>query len=632
MKKRKKGKIKNKSRASKKEKTMYVFEYYHQVWYRLHSEFHDLLHKRNITEPLEKRRSLILQKSSILDGVDEHEKYEALFSVLMKLEEVMQEVVSSRSVLYWIHIYRRIAPVLAAEIGARTDFVTALETRAFAEQAIFKYGGLDNTGDIGLSSEIEFERILGGLLNEFIVQHLGADEVTEFKNKISSPAQWVLVNFSVDDLASAYFIEGLAYQYWYVCTRMRSLGKGVKIIRTLHGDLDELRTSEQQSLIASYDDRCIKTHLGHGFSSNVGTFVRSEKKDIDNYILFAALNTARHNAKAIGLKNVNHDFSPNYLPAGFDANAYFSAHAYLAEHFEKKVGFGLLEFCQVARLCANVLISSVHDISANAEEPSLVFISKFQRGYIFHGKSLDELKQSIRNMLEAERSGKRIAQSSAEEQLDKILDFLTLNSEKQSAISLWSLGPRFSIISYGEYFFYDYSSWHTIFRNLFFGLRNYDPDSKKGAEFEISFGSITKSMSFDVVAQSKRLRASGLEREIDVGIRIGSNLYVFECRASERPLDFIIGKPKTITARNKDMNAKIDQVDSLVEFLSVNRKGENYDFSWAKNIWGTVVSPYTEWIWSLNEKLWVDTGKYPKVMSVPEALEYLGDASKSLYK
>lgn len=246
---------------------------------------------------------------------------------------------------------------------------------------------------------------------------------------------------------------------------------------------------------------------------------------------------------------------------------------------------------------------------------------------MFYGTSLADLKQDIGKMISLHRSNGRIRQSNAEQQVDRVIDFLTLDEKKQSLVGLWSFGPRFAIIKCGVNYFCDYSAWLAIFRNLFFGLRNYDPNSQKGPQFEYTFGGLARSNSFDVVMQSTKIRANGLEREVDVAIRIKDTLFLFECRAFERPLDFLIGKPKTISVRTDDMNEKLSQVTTLVDFIKSNRVGDNYDFTWAKSIHGSVVSPYIEWIWSLDKHLWTEIPTFPRIMSPTEALEYLRHAA-----
>lgn len=255
------------------------------------------------------------------------------------------------------------------------------------------------------------------------------------------------------------------------------------------------------------------------------------------------------------------------------------------------------------------------------------FYLSFQRAYNLHGRLLADIKSEILEYVKLLRERNHIKPSRLEVQLDEMLNFITLDSSKQQFISLWSNGPKPILVKINDYYLYDYSSWYPLLKNVFFGLRNYDPDSKKGVEFEYAFAKTAKSAGFDVVMQSTKIRCNNLSREVDVAIKIQSSLYLFECRASERPLDFMIGNPKTIRNRCGDLEGKLKQSSTLKTFIENNKAGDNYDFSWAEEIYSAVVSPYTEWIWSTEESLWTSCKKFPKIMSVHEAIEYLKSES-----
>lgn len=620
---RRKKACKSNTKLSNIGRTVIAPEYYQLVWARLHVKFNDLLHTRYVTDTIELRRSLVTKFREKIVDLDQDSQYSGLLELLQQIEGEMRGVAQRRPAFYWLHIYRRLAPGLSNELGDRADAITLLEVRAFVEQAIFKYGSLSDMSGISLSTKVEPAQILGGMMSSMLREAFGATKAAQYERMLTKTPQWILTDFSEQDIADVYHLEGLAYQYWYVATKLRARGKGVRIDCTPNGDLREARTTEQDRLIVSFDTRGERASIKMGFGSNVGTFVRSEFANPYDAIFCATLNVEGYNAHDLGLTGISEDYAPNYLPFTFDAEAYFDSHSYLAPYFEKMTGFGLLEFCQIATICSQLLITALHPNINSIENMSLIFYSKMQRAYLFYGKSLEDLKQDIVTSISERRSHGRMRQSNAEQQVDRVIDFLTLNEKKQSLVGLWSFGPRFAIVKCGENYFCDYSAWFVIFQNLFFGLKNYDPNSQKGPQFEYTFGDLARSNSFDVIMQSTKIKVNGLEREIDVAIRIKDSLFLFECRAFERPLDFLIGKPKTISIRTEDMNDKLSQVTTLVDFVQLNRAGDNYDFTWAESIHGSVVSPYTEWIWSLNEHLWTETPTFPKIMSPTEALEYL---------
>jgi hypothetical protein len=436
----------------------------------------------------------------------------------------------------------------------------------------------------------------------------------------------VITDFRPSDLAAVYFIEGLAYQYWYISAKLRAAGKGVKVVADPQGGLEEFRTEDQNTLISNFDQRTETYGISFGFSSNVGTFVWHKDYDSSSGMLFAALNVEQHLlSKIMPDHNLSEDFTPNYLPAYVDIVEYYRAHKYLEKAFAKRHGFGLKELCHVAQIISVILISKVGFSLEGVEgREELLIYQKFQRGYMFHGGPLEDLKKLVLELIRTRPGSKEFEGSNAEEQLSLTFDFLTLSTDKQKNISLWSAGPRYVFVPFNDYYICDYSAWFGIFRSLFFGLRNYDPKSQKGVEFEYAFGALAKYEDFDVVMQSKKINKGDQAREVDVAIRVGDALYLFECRAAERPLDFSLGSPKTIGIRNEDLLVKLNQVKSLADFLDENKIGDNYDVSWAKKVTGIVVSPYTEWVWSLEDDLWLSKDPLiPRVMSATEAIRYL---------
>ncbi|MGX6999018.1 hypothetical protein [Caballeronia sp. KNU42] len=257
----------------------------------------------------------------------------------------MRLVISRRPAFYWIHIYRRIAPALIAELGARTDPTTLLEVRSHVEQSIYKYGSLSKTEGISLSNSIEFSEILGGMLNEVFCEKFSQKQISQYKEHFQTHFQWVLTDFSEIDVTDVYHLEGFTYQYWYITTGLLSCGIGGRIKRAENGDLLEERTEAKNTLITAFDACGERASMRDGFGTNVGTFVRSHDIKKDGAIFSAAPNVGQYNAKLLRITGVDPRFSPNYLPFIFNAEEFYEAHLYLSPYFETKMDIGLLEYC-----------------------------------------------------------------------------------------------------------------------------------------------------------------------------------------------------------------------------------------------------------------------------------------------
>lgn len=606
-------------------------EYYRLTFGILHRDFDEMLQKRYVTDTINFRRTIISEQFDVLSQQDAELQYATLGKLLEKIEEELEKIIRKRPAFYWMHIYRRISPFLANELGGNTNDSTTVTVRNYAEQAILKYASLTQEDGFSLSSKVDFEKILGGMFDASLRKSLKPIIYESYKKHfLNSPPQWVLTDFTENDLANTYAIEGLAYQYWYIGAKMRALGKGVKIIPTSAGDLVEERTSDQNELILSFDARDENYSVNKGLTSNVGTFIPSNNGDANASIFCAFINAGHYTASKLGLKNIDSNFCPNYIPWIINADDYFKAHQYLSKHFQKKFKFGLLEFCQACALCSQLLIASSAKSLEKYLNSDLMFYMKFQRGYTFYGESLEHIVDDILAMIKKLREENSIKESNLEEQIHAIIEFLTLSPIKQSSIGVWSNGPNFVFIPVGNYYFCDYSAWFKLLKNVFFGLRNYDPQSKKGTEFEYSFGKLALDSGFSVVLQSREILCGDKKREVDVAIRLKNNLYLFECRAFERPLNFGIGNISTISARCADLANKLEQVSTLADFISLNKIGSNYDLEWVENIYSAVVSPYTEWIWSTDSFLWTENKKYPRIMSAVEAIEYLKEEGKSI--
>ncbi|MGL1959471.1 MAG: hypothetical protein OCD00_19500 [Colwellia sp.] len=621
-----------KSRKRRKKKpvndAIMIPEYYKIVFAQIHEKYEAEIHQKCVIESEKFRHSISLNVRNIFNVETEDQQHITLMKKLDKLESELKNTIEKHSVFYWIHLYRRIAPCLASDLGGNTNESTTITVRNHVEQAIFKYSDLSKNDDYALSSEVDFNDILGGMLIKSMKRAFSKKVVDMYATNLkNSNVQWVLTKFSEEDILDIYYIEGLAYQYWYISAKMRALGKGIKLKISKSGDIFEDRTVEQELLITSFDKRDEENSPKSGLTSNLGTFTPSKINSVNDTILCAFLNPVRYTLKDFGIKGMFQDFSPNYIPWYVNSLEYYSSHKYLEKFFEKKYKFGFLEFCQIATVFSHLLVANSSGASTEGLDKSskegMKFYISFQRAYNLYGRTLDDIKNEILDYVKLLRDKNNIKPSRLEDQLDDILDFITLDKLKQKYVGLWSNGPKSILVKINDLYLCDYSSWYPLLTNVFFGLRNYDPKSKKGVEFEYAFAEAAIAAGLDVIMQSTEIKFNQKQREVDVAIRVQDRLYLFECRASERPLDFMIGNPKTIRTRCNDFEKKLEQVSTLESFIESNRTGTNYDFSWAKKIFSVVVSPYTEWIWSNEPYFWTPCKNYPRIMSVHEAIEYL---------
>lgn len=623
---------KKKSTKKQSPKTVVLPEYYQFVWSYIYQAFPRELDENAVAKPTAFRRNILSNIKEEFNLADINEKYKILNDILPIIESEFNRVLSKHSVFYWLHIYRRIAPHLVSELGNNTDEETVIVVRSHLEQAIYKYGSLSKDDDYALSSDIELKDILGGLLIECLKNKLSKKQVKIYGDGIKKSRQWVLTSFDKNSLLNMYYLEGLAYQYWYILAKMRAIGKNIDATIDIYGLINEHRSEEEDSLILSFDTRNSENSASFGMTSNVGTFVKSELGDVNSTIFCAFVNSNRYTLSDLGVNEGTYEFSPNFLPFFINADSFYNSHKYLEKKFEKRFGFGLLELCEMLKLLSKVALSSVTNhtsIDMNTKNCDWFRIYvHYQRGYKIYALTYDELKFELKKCLGQLKKSGGVTESDLENQFDEIIEFLTLKDSKQNNIGIWSNGPKPVLIKSNSMYILEYTSIYYLLKNLFFGLRYYDPKNKKGFEFEDSLCELARNNRFDVILNSTEIKTQNQNREVDIGVRVGDKLFLFECKCFERPLNFDIGEPKTINHRIKELDQKLEQADTLKKFVMENRKGTNYDFSWATEIHSYVVSPYTEWVWSKEKRLWSSDPDIPRIVSVHEVIKLLKSEEK----
>lgn len=615
--------------------------YYQPTFERLHHTYSALLDHNLHELPKALRARSVLQRVGAGQRIKPDDARDALTPVLGDIEQQLSRIASRHSCFYWIHLYRRLGVVLSHRHGDNTGPMTLSWVRAIAEQAIFKYGRLHGRADVGIANRVGAARILGGEFLKSVARwpHIFHELGREaYVTSIVTSPEWVLTDFRPTDLAHIYQIEGLAFEYWYVNAKQRAAGKGIEIEVTVDGTLRELRSEEQEMLIVDFDRRI--DEFGEGLPTNVGTFVPQREFNLEGTLLFFQRNVERDPLPKFLGEAVDpftkQPLIPNFLPIPINIARYYKEHSYLEKAFQVRHGFGLKEFC-VAALAISALLFTRHagqhlERFGQQDDGDVLglIMNPLMRGYLsptVAAKFEGDLLEILSNLeLAAE-----LKNSSIKEQLPAIVSYLSLDAQKQANVGIWSLGPRYVAIPFGDFVFYDMSAWLETFRKLFFGLRKYDPKGEKGPRFEAVVAGMARQKGLEVVFESFELKIAGSIRECDVGIRAGTHLYVCECRASERPLDFDIGNRKTINARSADLSEKVDQVMSLSELLRQHPLGANYDVSWATQVTGLVISPFTEWVWELSDRLFLSRKPLrPRIMSAPEALNFIAAENEAI--
>lgn len=575
--------------------------------------------------------------------IDNQTAWDFAKEALDVLDARMGEILSKRSAAYWLHLYRRIGVFLSPDHEDKTDPVTNGLVRQIAELAIQKHGRLESTREFGNSMQLSPNLILGGWMKKGFKAHGGHNGggkklFREYSKVLRREPALVLREFGKKDLLGIYEIEGAAYQYWRLTALLRSLGKGASIQIDEDGDWHYTPNKDLSNLILSVDER---NQSSNAFSSLLGVWVDNEilmgspeDKDVidsDAYQVddFGTVFFSIYNVNRVDLGGLEfHGYKlpegsvTNFYPYYFHVGRFLELHGFMESEFTKRHGYDFNIFLSVLRGLSS--LSILPQKALYTKEEDLVqgiklqaFMQTLSRGYHVFVGSTDDLCQML-----VERIKLLFKKELLLEEVRKVVMSLLLDVSHQSHVSPWSGGPRAIIIPGDNVLILDFVSIPSVLQTLFVFMR--DRLGGSGTVFEELFRNALMRRDYDV-RSGDLFSDDGKQREMDAGVQIGDCLYLFECVSVERPLDYEIGNPKTLSGRIERLKGKLEQVEGLKKFIKRSPVGKNYDYSSVKRIEHFVVSPFVEWIWSYSPTLWNDLG-FPRIVSPDEALLILESA------
>lgn len=608
-----------------------VLEYYEAAFSLIHATYAGEIEAALLEEPLTLRRQFLLARLPTDATLPPDTVWPVARELLDELEVRLATLISRHSLFFWLHLYRRIGVGLHYRHSSNTDPRTVGLVRQIVELALQKYSQIDHANELSVVSHVNPDRVLGGWMRRGIMRAAPSRPrkyYKDFSRRLKDTRQWVVRQFSSDDIVDLYRIEGLAYAYWQVSAMMRSVGKGVPILVSDNGDWRYRDSKESEELINRVDRR---TEIIRSDRTLLGTWVDGEApgKSPDTFltrVICPVYNIQRTPLSKYGLDiGVDGRFVPNFLIGSIDLNAFHLAHAFMSEPFARRYGYRLSSFFSVLWALGNICIAPAKVLFADSPEEAkrvmdVLILNMLSRGYrVFDGGGRS-LGEEVQFRFEMYRHG----EIPTKDELGLILQRLTLAASDQPDIGLWSGGPRYLILRSGNVELLDLRGLPGILETLFLSVA-YDQGSR-GSVFEDAFRGALETRGFKVQS-GELVTKDGHVRELDAGVLIEGTLVVFECVTIERPLDYEIGKPKTIAWRIRRIEAKVEQALSLAQFVRENPVGRNYDFSQVHTVVPVVASPFVEWLWDTSERLWI-SDDWPRVMSADEAMDYVQSLSR----
>lgn len=614
------GGIKYSRKNVAKNRQLVLPEYYTLPFAHLHDVLHADLFQALHIRPAEKLRLFLENRFG--PAYPKVADWEDLFQVLTDLESEMARILATRSVMFWLHVYRRIAPFSADERGQSRDWVTTHLIRDMVESAIQKYGAIDDCWEFALSNEVDPSIVLGGWFSKSLELLPDRAHRDALASALLDQPALVIVDFDANNLSDIYEVEGLAFEYWQITAKLRAIGKGAEVMVLPGPMLCYNEGSTPWDLMASFDARA--QQYGDFDNSSLGVWIEPDDNTLKNTFTFAP-NTRNEKVSsifvALGLQISvppdAHDI--NYVPHRFDAYKFCERHAYIAERFEARKGFSLKVLPVVFECLSDRLINFSHPFSkvlTVEESAGLSFFNLCRRAYSLKNDASYDFVE--RECIKRVVSRCKLTEEEACAQVAAILASLKLSHVTRSVIGLWSRGPRFPIMKVPGGYLFDFYGIHRYFHNLFVGVREDNTD--RGYVFEDAFRTALTNAGI-VLEQRDFTFQDGTKAEADAVFYVGDKLVVVDCLSVWRPLDFDIARPATMNKRQAMLDEKITKSLARVAKLRANPVGRNFDFSNAREFVTLVATPFTEWLWDRSDRLWHDAST-PRVMRANELIDW----------
>jgi hypothetical protein len=524
------------------------------------------------------------------------------------IERELAKILGGHSIAYWLHIHRRLSPDPFMPGMVPT---TVYHVRATLESAVQKYASAKLCDRIGFSNEVSEESILNGALM--------APEFKSLRKTIKEQPQLVLTNFGIEQLIQFYDVEKLCFEIWRCAATLRIIGKGA----LLHVVDDPIafydgRSDELDKLVINYDNR--KRPLAMSATGTVFPY-NLEAPQGEGLILLPDYNVNR--LPADRFSEVFTTLCGNKLPNGFQTNfiwglfnikEYFIAHEPFAKAFEETHGLPLIWVIAV------IATLSYHVLEVWRRIGIIGILRFWQRAYegpCTRGLIYEQLQNSL-------PIGVGIVGLDLDPRcvdVPSVVHFLELHERKRDNIDILLGEPHSIFMPVNEdRLFIDYAWIHRILYNLFYKVEVSDQNFKGLALEKL----VHKGMS--VLPTSPCKSQSGQSKQVDAAFEVGDYLVIVECRAKARSFGMEKGEPAALKERGNLVDKALADIDEKAVWLAQNPVGTNYNIRKYKGIIPIGVTPFVEFIPSLNSYYWLNKD-LPRVLTPSELEEVLNDNS-----
>lgn len=579
--------------------------------------------------------------ASLSSSPDEDEAEQALLLWKQKLEDEIKRLGSYHSKYYWLCLSRRIYPETTEPYDRPS---TPYLHRTTFNLALLKYGN-DEVADEFVAVPASFDRknyILADepYNGETVDFDTAARVETESDDKFRDMLRPIIIprQITQEDAIHIYQIEYLALHYYMVTAQLRRLWKGGK--PEVHdGRILRIGLPKKvRKLVDLYDERQDQySRLLSSFGSITNLDIVRDTKKPDPFLIFVPiLNIEKHETplvfpgeeffggKVKGPLYVNGN-PHNYIIAPLSLRPFYGKACMFRKVIEHVYGYSPEEIVTfllaLGRHHQSFWLNNIHSR-----------YSFFQRGYTIMPLSEDFLRYlttlygDIYKYLFGEVDREWLSPS-----CEKLLNRMTYDKGDFKRLSLWDRTGVKLCLPVPAGLLTDHSAIPDVLASIFSELSILASTAGeigqiRGDDFEKE---IEKHLEANIddyrpwIFHRKLLFTSGVERDIDVSLLRGSVLFVIECKAFSVPRAFDRGEPSALRARKEKLNAALNQVDTLCQLLSKERKGRNFEIPEAvTHIISLAASPFPEYIDDRNDYYFL-TPSIPRVCTAEEITEFV---------
>jgi hypothetical protein len=577
-------------------------EYYHEAFYYLHNE----LFSSNFELISTPKECQVYWKSVIPPGTYENlQAYDILSRYSGIVEEHLASKINKQSLTYWIHLYRRISPDV---VGGVTDSQTTMIVRSILEAAFQKYGRYEYCDKIGWSNDIPIGKVLNGFL-----LHPSLGPIREY---VQTTPQLVLTDFTLNDLKELYIIERFALEIWKVTASMRAIGKGANLI-VLEKEpfYTEGRDDELDKLIKYYDSR------PDTFNSSLSGVV-FDSRDYENNpnVFIPYYNVAKDGISpgvmAIAEKThskIPENFIPNLLLNLFPIKDYYDSHYFFKDEFFKKYNLELPHvFAFLGAILTRMIFLCMQDTS--------YLIKMLQRGYEGPNTRVFMITEISQHLSDSNKY-LGFVEDVNNLDLDKLFNFFTVQENQRENIDISMGGPmKIFLPADSHRYFLDLAWINQILYSFFWGLNPSDQNFKGDILEKI----VNKNKSILTTKPCKSV--SGTSKQIDASYEKQDFLFIVECKAKGQSFAFEKGTFQSLSLRKQFITEALEEVDTKAQWLIDNPVGSNFNVSHYKAIIPILITPFKEYIPSLNHFYWLNRDQ-ARVFTFSEFDEFLSKVS-----